>query len=253
MFICLHLNDMKKLQLITLGFSLFGFMSMSAQKVEGRVFDKKTNNPIAEGEVTFFNDKGDRIATVYTSTDGVYVFEPKRMADIHKVSTAAKNYSKAEVLLNQMDNGVVANFGLTSVQETQNKSYTIASGDYNTSRTSNQNYDSSTLPSFYYDFNSSYLNADNKASVDEIVSYMYNNREARVRVHVYFDTRGNARYDEWLADRRADRVINYMIMKGISPSRLLKLVETVYQNVPPKEGSYPSGRSENRRCDFDLI
>ena len=72
-------------------------------------------------------------------------------------------------------------------------------------------------------------------------------------MHVYFDTRGNARYDEWLADRRADRVINYMIMKGISPSRLLKLVETVYQNVPPKEGSYRSGGSENRRCDFDLI
>ncbi|MDM1065470.1 OmpA family protein [Myroides odoratimimus] len=245
---------MKKLQLITLGLSLFSFISVSAQKIEGKVFDKKTNNPIGEGEVTFFNSSGDRIATVYTSADGAYVFEPKRMTDIHKVSTAAKNYSKAEVLLNQMDNGVVANFGLTSVvSESQNRGNTIASGDYNTTRTSNVNYDSSTLPSFYYDFNSSYLNTDNKASVDEIVAYMYNNPEARVRVHVYFDTRGNAKYDEWLADRRADRVINYMVMKGISPSRLLKLVETVYQNVPPKEGSYRSGGSENRRCDFDLI
>lgn len=245
---------MKKLQIITLGVALLSLVSVSAQKIEGRVFDKKTNNPITEGEVTFYNTSGERIATVYTAADGKYSFEPKDVKDVHKVATSAKNYSKAEVLLNAMDKGVIANFGLTTSTGEKTKAY--ASATENMSTPSNNyrgKYDNSTLPSFYYDFNSSYLNQDNKNTVDEIVNYMYSNSEARVRVHVYFDTRGNTKYDEWLSDRRADRVINYLVMKGVNPSRLLKWVETVHSNVPPKGPNPKGGGWESRRCDFDLI
>ncbi|MCC9043763.1 OmpA family protein [Myroides sp. M-43] len=245
---------MKKLYLTTLGVALLSFVSVSAQKIEGRVFDKKTNTPITEGEVTFFNNTGERIATVYTLTDGTYSFEPKKISDIHKVSTAAKSYSKAEVVINQMDKGVIANFGLTASTGSTDRAYT--SGMPNSSEQTSvtrASYDGSTLPSFYYDFNSSYLTPDNKASVDQIVAYMYNNRDARVRIHVYFDTRGNAKYDEWLSDRRADRVINYMIMKGIDPSRLLKWIETIGSNIAPKGMGSKGGAAESRRCDFDII
>lgn len=245
---------MKKLKLITLGLTLLGFVSVSAQKIEGKVFDKKTNDPISEGEITFYSNGGEKIATVYTQADGTYSFEPKRINDIHKVATSVKNYSKAEVLINQMDKGVVANFGLTTVSiERSNVNQTSTGRAVTSTNKASQNYDSSTLPSFYYDFNSSYLNADNKDSVDEIVAYMYNNKDVRVRVHVYFDTRGNTKYDEWLADRRADRVINYLIMKGIPSSRLLKWVETVNSNIPTRGEYSRGGNAENRRCDFEII
>lgn len=247
------IKDMKKLQFITLGAALLCFVSVSAQKIEGRVFDKKTNNPITEGEVTFYNNSGERIATVYTTSEGTYSFEPKNVKEVHKVSTAAKNYSKAEVLINQMEKGVIANFGLTSSTGETTKAYANVTENVSASGTYTGKYDNSTLPSFYYDFNSSYLNQDNKNTVDEIVAYMYNNRDAKVRVHVYFDTRGNAKYDEWLSDRRADRVINYLVMKGINPSRLLKWVETVNSNIPPKGPNPKGGGWESRRCDFDII
>jgi outer membrane protein OmpA-like peptidoglycan-associated protein len=244
---------MKKLQFIALGAALLSFVSVSAQKIEGRVFDKKTNNPITEGEVTFYNNNGERIATVYTSTEGTYSFEPKDVKEIHKVATSVKNYSKAEVLINQMEKGVIANFGLTPSTGDTSRPYASASESISRSNNYSSNYDGSTLPSFYYDFNSSYLTQANKDTVDEIVSYMYSNRDARVRVHVYFDTRGNAKYDEWLSERRADRVINYLVMKGINPSRLMKWVETVNSNIPPKGPNPKGGGWESRRCDFDII
>lgn len=249
---------MKKLHLITLAVTLLGFVSVSAQKIEGRVFDKNTNTPITEGEVTFFNDKGEKIATVYTLSDGMYSFESQKVKEIHKVTTSVKNYSKAEVMINNMDKGVIANFGLISVSENKGK-VSAPSNDYKVSSAANAdsrvtaNYDNSTLESFYYDFNSSYLTPDNKYSVDQIVSYMYNNPNARVRVHVYFDTRGNVKYDEWLSERRVERVVDYMLSKGISPSRLMKWVETVSSSVPAKGIGSKGGSAESRRCDFDII
>ncbi|WP_121964680.1 OmpA family protein [Myroides sp. N17-2] len=253
---------MKKLHLITLGVALLGFVSVSAQKIEGRVFDKNTNTPITEGEVTFFNDKGEKIATVYTLENGMYSFESQKVKEIHKVATSVKNYSKAEIMINNLDKGAIANFGLVAASDNKGKVYTSSNDartysnentDYRDTSRPIAKYDNSTLESFYYDFNSSYLTPDNKYAVDQIVSYMYNNPNAKVRVHVYFDTRGNVKYDEWLSQRRADRVVDYMISKGISPSRLMKWVETVNSNIPTKGAYSRGGNGENRRCDFDLI
>lgn len=251
---------MKKIHLITLGITLLSFVTVTAQKIEGRVFDKKTNEPIEKGEITFYNEKGDKLVTVYTISDGTYSFEPKRIGDVAKVTSSAPNYSRAEVLITNMDKGVIANFGLTTSNGDKHTAYTNTAST-NVSNVSNEsipktyagNYDSSTLQSFYYDFNSSYLTPDNKASIDQIVAYMYNNRDAKVRVHVYFDTRGNVKYDEWLSQRRADRVVDYMISKGISPSRLMKWVETVSSNIATKGAYSRGGSGENRRCDFDII
>ncbi|WP_010253701.1 OmpA family protein [Myroides injenensis] len=240
---------MRKLYLGIIG-ALLSIGSVSAQKIEGRVFDKDTNSPIVEGEVTFYNVDGGRIATVYTQKDGGYSFEPADLSNVHKVVGSANDYNKAEVLVNQMDLGIIANFGLIH-SKNKTKSYTLKENGETKLVSSNKE---SNLPFFYYDFNSSYLTDSNKRVVDEIVNFMHANPEAKVRVHVYFDSRGNAKYDEWLAERRANRVVEYLVMKGIAPSRLMKWVETVNSNVPPRAGSYAqSPGGESRRCDFDLI
>lgn len=236
---------MKKLYLSIIG-TFLSITSVCAQKIEGKVFDKDTNTPIAEGEVTFYNNDGGRVATVYTQKDGEYSYEPNDLSMIHKVVGSADNYNKAEVLVNQMEFGIVANFGLVN-DKNQSKSNNTKDGESTDLKKSN-------LPFFYFDFNSSYLSDSNKLVVNQIVDFMKNNPDSKVRVHVYFDTRGNAKYDEWMADRRASRVIDYLIMKGISQNRLVKWVETVSSNIQGRvEGTTQSSRNEARRCDFEVM
>lgn len=223
--------------------ALLSVIGVSAQKIEGKVFDKTTRTPISDGEVTFFNEQGGRILTVYTSDKGMYSFEPKSLKDIFKVSSSAKGYNSAEVLVNQVDKGFVANFGLVNSNEKAGSQ---------ASQTIDKVGASAEMSYFYYDFNSSFLTDANKVIVDEVIVFMKSNPEAKVRVHVYVDVRGNLKYDEWLSERRVERVVNYMVLKGIAPSRLLKWVEKVSTDVAPKSGDAKGG-SELRRCDFDLI
>ncbi|MTG98179.1 OmpA family protein [Myroides sp. BIT-d1] len=259
---------MKNLYLIVCGVLLMGSTTVSAQKIEGKIFDKELNVPIAEGDITFYSKKGDRIATVYTNTSGQYEFEPKDLALVHKIVGTAKDYTKAEVLVNQIEDGVVANFGLLKDKGAlkNNTSYTAketeARARFKEERVDNSrsltvsrtDYSFVTLPTFYYDFNSSYMTPENKSVVDQIVNLMRQDNSIRIRIHVYNDTRGNSKYNEWLTERRATRVYDYMIAKGISRDRLGTRVETINSDIPRKSDSYArSSSQENRRCDFEII
>lgn len=268
---------MKKLRLFTLGLAMTSIVSVSAQKIEGKIFDLKTEAPIARGEVTFFDEEDHKLATVYSNAQGMYSFDFNGSEDIYKITSSAKDYNTAEVMVRDIEKGLTANFGLLANSVESNIHYTISyakSDDTavklpsstttsyantpsnttasNVRKSSNGAGVSVSLPYFYYDFNSSYLTDANKHTLDQIVQFMRNSEQANVRVHVYLESRSNVKYNEWMSERRADRAIEYIISQGISASRLSKWVERRYGNISSKDGAN-RGSTETRRCDFEVI
>jgi outer membrane protein OmpA-like peptidoglycan-associated protein len=71
-----------------------------------------------------------------------------------------------------------------------------------------------------------------------------------VKIDGHTDNVGEANYNQWLSERRAQRCYEYFISKGISPSRMA--YKGYGQTNPIASNSSESGRKLNRRVEFNL-
>ena len=72
----------------------------------------------------------------------------------------------------------------------------------------------------YFDFDSSYLNAPSKASLDTLAMLLKENQEISLAVSAHADSRGPEHYNTWLSERRANRIVDYLSKKGVKTSRM---------------------------------
>jgi len=77
------------------------------------------------------------------------------------------------------------------------------------------------LGQVYFEFDSSYLSSLSKASLDTLAILMKENRGIRIEVGAHADSRGPDRYNNWLSERRANRVVDYLAKKGVEANRML--------------------------------
>ncbi len=112
------------------------------------------------------------------------------------------------------------------------------------------------LGQVYFDFDSSYLDASSKASLDTLAILMKENREIRVEVSAHADSRGPDRYNTWLSERRANRVVDYLAKRGVEASRLLargygeeRLTNHCSDHVPCTSEEH----SANRRSEIEVL
>ena len=68
--------------------------------------------------------------------------------------------------------------------------------------------------------NSSYLNTDSKEVLGRIADFMKRNTTLKFTLTAHADSRGNADYNLWLSQRRAEKTLSYLISAGIDESRL---------------------------------
>ncbi len=76
------------------------------------------------------------------------------------------------------------------------------------------------LGQVYFDFDSSYLSAPSKASLDTLAMLMNENQDISIEVSAHADSRGPDRYNIWLSERRANRVVDYLAKKDVDTSRM---------------------------------
>lgn len=72
----------------------------------------------------------------------------------------------------------------------------------------------------YFALNSSYMEKEAIAEVENAIAQLKANPNAKADVSSHADIRADDNYNEWLTQRRANRVKDYMILKGIDPSRI---------------------------------
>jgi len=72
----------------------------------------------------------------------------------------------------------------------------------------------------YYDFDSSYLNEKSKNTLDKVSVLMQDNPSYSFLVEAHADSRGPKKYNLWLSDKRAQRVVEYLESRGVASNRL---------------------------------
>lgn len=102
-----------------------------------------------------------------------------------------------------------------------------------------------------YDSNSSYMRAEAYPLLDEVASILIENPDMKVEVQGHTDNTGSAKYNQWLSERRAQRVRDYLVSKGIDPSRLEAKGYGLTQ--PVASNATEEGRAQNRRVELKRL
>ena len=102
-----------------------------------------------------------------------------------------------------------------------------------------------------YDSNSSYIRAEAYPLLDEVAIILEKNPEMEVEVQGHTDNKGTAKYNQWLSEKRAEKVKDYLVSKGIAPSRLEAKGYGLTQ--PVASNGTEEGRAQNRRVELKRL
>lgn len=166
-------------------------------QIEGFVFDVD-EYPIEEATVRIVGKDGLN-EKVITRRDGSYRVELER--DISYVMLAS-----ARGYLNQ-------HFELKTDPEEKNETYLV---DFFLSPVHRP----VVIENIFYDFDRATLRPESKEGLDEMIKMLNDNPTVTIELGAHTDRKGSEEYNERLAQRRAQSVVNYLIAGGINADRL---------------------------------
>lgn len=76
------------------------------------------------------------------------------------------------------------------------------------------------LENIYYDYDKWDIRPDAEPTLNRLADVLRQNANIRIQLGSHTDCRGNDAYNQNLSQRRAESAVNYLISKGIDPSRL---------------------------------
>ena len=112
------------------------------------------------------------------------------------------------------------------------------------------------LGNAYFNLNSSYLSTEAKKVLDGLAQIMKENMQLELSVSSYADSRGTAKYNKWLSERRVDRTIEYLVKVGVSKSRLKGAAygeENLVNECDDHTYCSEAKHQLNRRSEFTII
>ncbi|TCD12077.1 flagellar motor protein MotB [Pedobacter frigidisoli] len=171
-----------------------------AFKLEGQVFNKATNQPIAGALVTLAKVNGSSIKAE-TDDNGSYKFDLAKESE-YNVSAEKTNY--------RSDVENLATIGLTTSELLKQNLFleTIVLNK------------AIKLENIYYDFDKSNIRPDAAVELDKLVKIMKDNPTIWIELGSHTDSRGNDQYNQWLSQSRANSAVQYIIDRGIEKNRI---------------------------------
>lgn len=107
------------------------------------------------------------------------------------------------------------------------------------------------LRNIFFDIGKSTLRSESNSELDRLVQLMKDVSSLKVEISGHTDNTGSASLNDQLSQDRAEAVVNYLIGKGISKSRLT--AKGYGSTKPVASNNTTSGRQENRRTEFEII
>ncbi len=107
------------------------------------------------------------------------------------------------------------------------------------------------IRNIFFDFNSDSLSPESVPELNRAVKLLKDNPELRIEIQGFADSIGTAEYNLDLSNRRAFRVLKYLVDNGIENKRLR--AEGFGSAMPVADNVTEEGRRLNRRTEFHII
>ena len=109
----------------------------------------------------------------------------------------------------------------------------------------------SVLQGITFQVNSSYLMRDSEVLLLDVVEALKAQRNTKIVIQGHTCDLGDAKYNKWLSQRRANRVLEFLVRHGIDASRLLAVGYGEEQPQVPNDDERM--RELNRRTVFQIV
>jgi len=107
------------------------------------------------------------------------------------------------------------------------------------------------LRNIFFAFDSWQLLPDSYPEMEKLLGLLNQNGKLRIEVSGHTDSTGTLEHNTKLSENRAKSVVDYLVLKGVSPSRLTW--RGFADTKPISENTTPEGRAQNRRTEFRVI
>lgn len=215
----------------------FAQKAEGAYRLSGVVYQKGTRLPLAMALGTLRNSNGEKMQ-VETDASGKYSFSLDAQSNyeltFEKTGFGSEVVSVETKEVPLVITQLVRDLFLEKIQ--LNKSIRIEN--------------------IYYTFDHAYITPAAAIELDKLVTLMKENPTIWIEIESHTDSRGNARYNLELSQRRAEAVVQYLANKGIDKSRLTaigygetKLVNDCADGVKCSVEAHQL----NRRTEFKIV
>lgn len=101
-----------------------------------------------------------------------------------------------------------------------------------------------------FPLNSSYLTDEAKGEIDKLINLLTSYPNSSLIVDGHTDATGTEEYNQWLSEKRAESVKNYMADHGVNASRIT--INGYGQSKPVAPNNTAEGRQQNRRVEVTI-
>ena len=101
----------------------------------------------------------------------------------------------------------------------------------------------------YFEFDKYNLSTRSIQALKGVIELMKENDSIEITIAGHADERGTREYNLALGQRRAESVADYMVLKGISRSRLT--IKSYGEEMPMMQGSNERSWARNRRAEIN--
>jgi OOP family OmpA-OmpF porin len=106
------------------------------------------------------------------------------------------------------------------------------------------------LDNVLFDFDKTAIKPDGAKILDRLVEFLKENRNKRVDFEGHTDSIGTEKYNQGLSERRARAAQDYIVKKGIDPSRIA--TRGFGKTKPIADNKTRDGRAKNRRVEAKI-
>lgn len=107
------------------------------------------------------------------------------------------------------------------------------------------------LKNIFFEFNKTTLLPESYPELDKVVAFMQKNEIDLIEISGHTDSDGSDAYNLKLSDGRAKAVVQYLVSKGIQPTRMKGV--GYGESKPIDTNLTDAGKSRNRRVEFTLL
>lgn len=174
--------------------------------ITGVVLDCANQQPLADVLVTMKDASGKTLQAT-TSTNGKYGFDVNDEADQRQISVSKEKYNEktTDVVIENVDESNWQTDILHNTTLCLEKKFVLKVEN---------------VVTVYFDFDKSDLKDRGVEQLDSIYTIMTDNPSYTLQISGYTDGKGSVEYNKKLSDKRARSCADYLIAKGIDPSRM---------------------------------
>ncbi len=211
--------------------------------ISGEVKDVQTGELLENATVQLLDSEGKLLATYSSNADGGYIFPNLLPNTKYTIKTSKEGYFDDSTATGTKANeGIVVNPSLKELNEIIDAEKRIVSLD---------------PEAIHFDFDSFKVRQRAAQELDKLVAVLKEHKNLVIKIEAHTDAIGDAAYNKYLSEKRANSTKDYLISQGVDSSQIESAMgygeERLLNNCSDGKRCAPEGHSLNRRSEFIIV